>query len=57
MGVQFHLGEDLRVQADLLAIEQGDLPPDDPLVLEPLNTAPARRLRQPYALGNLRAGQ
>ena len=57
MGVQFHFGENLRVQADLLAVQQGHLPTNHPLFLQPLNAPPARRLRQPDALGDLCTGQ
>ncbi|MNF96636.1 hypothetical protein D3C84_794320 [compost metagenome] len=55
MGVEFYLGKNLRVQADFLAVEQGDLAANDPLLLHPLNPSPARRLRKPHLLGDLRA--
>ena len=57
MGVEFDLGKDLRVQADFLAVEQGDLAANDPLLLHPLNPSPARRLRKSHLLGDLRAGE
>ncbi|MNP41406.1 hypothetical protein D3C76_1351080 [compost metagenome] len=57
MGIEFHLREDLRVQADFLAVEQGHLATNDALLFHPLNPPPARRLREPHLLGDLCAGK
>ncbi|MCY1411478.1 hypothetical protein D9M71_268660 [compost metagenome] len=57
MGVEFDLGENLRVQADLLAVEQGYLGANHPLLFQALYAPPAWRLRQAHALGDLRAGE
>ena len=57
MGVEFDLGENLRVEPDFLAVQQGDLAADHALLLEPLNTPPAWRLRQADLLGNLCTGE
>jgi hypothetical protein len=42
VGVEFDLGEDLRIEADLLAIQQSHLAANHALFLETLNTPPAR---------------
>jgi len=57
VGVEFHLGENLRVEADLLAVQQGHLTANHALFLEPLDPSPARRLRQADLFGDLRAGE
>ncbi|MNN07749.1 hypothetical protein D3C81_1205800 [compost metagenome] len=57
MSVEFYFGEDLRVQADFLAVEQSHLSPNDPLLFHPLNPSPARGLRQADLFGDLRTGQ
>lgn len=57
MGVELYLGEDLRVKANLLAVEQGHLATNDPLFLQPLYAPPTWRLRQANTLGDLRTGQ
>ncbi|CNK62792.1 Uncharacterised protein [Mycobacterium tuberculosis] len=57
MGVEFDLGENLRVQANFLAVQQGDLASNHPLLLEPLNPPPAWRLRQAHLFGDLCTGQ
>ncbi|MNH45386.1 hypothetical protein D3C79_1078100 [compost metagenome] len=57
MGVEFDLGENLRVEADLLAVEQGHLAANHSLLFQALNPSPAGRLGKTDALGNLRAGQ
>jgi hypothetical protein len=41
VGVEFDLGENLRVEANLLAIEQGHLAANHPLFLQTLNPSPA----------------
>jgi hypothetical protein len=48
----FHLHEHLHAKAEFLAIQQRDDPGDVPIVLEPLNASPARRLRQADRLGD-----
>ncbi|MCY1440807.1 hypothetical protein D9M71_570960 [compost metagenome] len=57
VGVELHLGKDLRVQANLLAVQQGHLLADHPFFLQPLDAPPARRLRQADAFGDLGGGQ
>ncbi|MNO89927.1 hypothetical protein D3C76_814250 [compost metagenome] len=57
VGVELHLGKDLRVQANLLAVQQGHLLADHPFFLQPLDAPPARRLRQADAFGDLGGGK
>ncbi|MCY1539524.1 hypothetical protein D9M68_751140 [compost metagenome] len=57
MGVEFHLGEDLRIQADLAPVQQGHLAADHPFLLQTLDTPPAGRLGQPHPFGDFGGGK
>ncbi|MNN45983.1 hypothetical protein D3C81_1603410 [compost metagenome] len=57
MGVELHLGEHLRVEADLAPVQQGDLAANHPLILQTLDTSPAGRLGQADPFGDLGGGQ
>ncbi|KEA10412.1 hypothetical protein BH78_16460 [Pseudomonas aeruginosa C1913C] len=57
MGVELDLGEYLGIQADLLAVEQGHLLADHPLLLQALDAPPAGRLGKSDALGDLGGGK
>ena len=51
---QFDVGEDHRIQPDLLPVEAHRLLLDDALLAQMLNPAPARRLRQTDPLADVR---
>src|SRR3546814_462118 len=55
--VELHLREDMRVEADLLAIDQRDATRDDTFLFQPVDPPPAGGRRQPDFLAQPRHRQ